>query len=125
MENPMPSQELWFIKEFAPSSNSGEDEKDRVQVGDIIQANVIGSAIKDTERLVHKPVLDIDMPVKVIESSTPGHYHLYIDKVMSWDKYQLLMAVLVEVGIVQEGFYKFAVKRGQSFTRLPWIKKEK
>lgn len=71
----------------------------------------------------HKPVLDIDMPVKAIPSSTPGHFHLYIDKEMSWDDYVKLMKVMAEVGILEEGYVNASISREYSACRLPWVKK--
>lgn len=73
---------------------------------------------------LHKPVLDIDLPVIVLPSSTEGHHHLYIDKVLTWDQYVELLDVLVKVGIVQEGFRNASVAREHTAVRLPWIKKE-
>lgn len=73
----------------------------------------------------HKPVLDLDMNVMVIPSSTRGHYHLYIDREMSWDDYLLLMRVMEHVGLLQPGYVKASHRTGASWLRLPWIKKGK
>jgi len=72
----------------------------------------------------HKPVLDIDMPVKIFPSSTEGHFHLFIDKEMSWEDYCKLMNVMAEVGILEQGYVNASIARGCSAVRLPWIKKE-
>lgn len=72
---------------------------------------------------VHKPVLDIDMPVAVLPSSTEGHHHLFIDKEMPWKDYLKLLEVLAEVGIIEKGYLGACRRRGHSAVRLPWVKK--
>ena len=72
----------------------------------------------------HAPTLDIDeINVEVIESTTPGNYHLYIDKAMPWEDYIKLLQVLREVGICQAGFVGLSMARGASFLRKPGVKK--
>jgi hypothetical protein len=72
----------------------------------------------------HRPILDIDMPVTVIPSSTPGHGHLYIDKLLTWGQYKRLLDVLAEVGIIEHGYLNASIERGFTAVRLPWIKKK-
>ena len=72
-----------------------------------------------------KPVLDIDFPCALIPSTTEGHFHLYLDKELSYTDYMKLLKVLSEVGIIEEGYYKASKARGYTAVRLPWIKKEK
>lgn len=71
----------------------------------------------------HTPAIDIDFPVRARQTDTPGHYHLLIDKPLTWEKYKKLLDALVEAGLVQEGFRDASVKRGASSLRLPWIHK--
>lgn len=73
----------------------------------------------------HAPVLDLDIPCTYVESTTPGHGHLYIDHELSLQQYIRLMEVLVEVGIVERGFLYSLEQRGFTCVRLPWIKKPK
>ena len=73
---------------------------------------------------LHKPVLDLDIPAVLLPSSTEGHFHLYIDKEMSWKSYKKLLTVLAEVGIIEEGYLRASVARKYTAVRLPWIKKE-
>lgn len=93
------------------------------------ESNSIGSAVSSTgcymPALValHKPVLDLDMDVMVVPSSTPGHHHLYIDRAMSWNEYSLLMNVLAHVGILQPGYARASHHRAESFLRTPWTRK--
>lgn len=71
----------------------------------------------------HKPVIDVDFPVKVLESSTPGHHHLFIDKELTWHQYLRVLDVLAEVGIVERGYVEASREREFTAVRLPWIKK--
>lgn len=74
---------------------------------------------------LHKPVLDIDLPVKLLPSTTEGHFHLFIDKEMTWAQYAKLLDVLAEVGIIEEGFSRVSQgSRKHTAVRLPWVKKE-
>lgn len=72
----------------------------------------------------HKPTLDLDFPCRLEESTTPGHYHLFIDIEMTEQDYDALLKVLVKVGIVQRGVYDLQWKQhGMTMVRLPGIKK--
>lgn len=71
----------------------------------------------------HRPVFDIDFPVYCVPSSTEGHYHLYIEKDISWHQlYKILMAFRA-AKIIQEGWFQGCVKRGFASVRPPWLKK--
>lgn len=66
---------------------------------------------------IHMPAIDIDgIPVRVVESSTPGNYHLFIDKPMEWSKYVALLEAMVDAGIVEERYLEHSLRRG--FTAL-------
>jgi hypothetical protein len=66
---------------------------------------------------IHAPALDIDMEARLIPSSTPGHYHLYIDKPMTWRKYKKLLKVMAKVGILQQGYVNSAIRNGYTALR--------
>jgi len=94
------------------------------------QANLISSELdypyhsnvpKD-DRL-HAPSIDIDFPVECYESSTPGHFHLYIERPMTWRQYRRLLHALMRAGIIEEGYYKASIQRGGSFLRKKGTKK--
>lgn len=94
---------------------------------DITAANIMTSEVMDPDdpfSNMHKPVIDIDFPVKVIESTTPGHSHLIIDKAMDWETYKLLLRTLVVVGLVEPGYLSASLERGYTAIRLPWVKKQ-
>lgn len=72
----------------------------------------------------HYPVIDIDLPCQWVPSSNEGHGHLYINVPMGWANYQKLLTVMSEVGLVEKGFVDAAIKRGQTYVRPAWVKKE-
>lgn len=80
------------------------------------KALLVGSLCKDG---LHAPVLDIDFSAELIPSTTPGHFHLYLDKKMTWEKYSQLLEALYEAGIIQRGFYDMSLDRKQSMVLLP------
>ena len=72
----------------------------------------------------HKPVLDIDIPCLLLDSSTPDNHHLFIDKEMSWRQYMRLLEVLGDVGILEPGYVHASINRNASWVRVPWVKKK-
>jgi hypothetical protein len=99
-------------------------------VDDIEQANVMTSmveldfAVEQVTGQVHKVVLDIDLPAQLLPSTTEGHYHLIIDKAMSWVAYGRLLDALAEAGVIEAGYRDASRARGYTCVRLPWVKKE-
>jgi hypothetical protein len=78
------------------------------------EANLVSSV---TASGLHMPAIDIDLPCRLVESSTPGHFHLFIDKEIEAEKYWQILRALWEAGIVERGFYELSVARGASFLR--------
>ena len=72
---------------------------------------------------MHKIVLDIDHDAALIESSTPGHFHLMIDKYVTWDDYKELLRALAKCGVIEEGYAGASIRRGATWIRAPWHKK--
>lgn len=91
----------------------------------IERANLISSRVDVTgfEEDVHAPVLDIDFHAELIPSSSPDHYHLYIDKAMTWEKYEKLLRVLEECGIISKGYLGASLARKATYVRKPGVKK--
>jgi hypothetical protein len=124
---PLSGQVLAVVDFDAPTDGNYERPTEEVTSD---AANLITSKVRlgtDVESAfgttLHKPVIDIDLPVKVVESSTPGHHHLYIDKAMSWEKYRHLLEALAVAGLVEPGYVNASIDRGYSAVRLPWIHK--
>lgn len=81
------------------------------------------SALAHQPETFHRPVLDLDFPAHVVPSTTPGHGHLYLDKVLTWSQYVKLMEVMAEVGILEPGYVSASIAREFTSVRLPWVKK--
>lgn len=107
-----------------PTDPAEDDDytAEHVNTENIEDAHIILS--HDKEGIFHRPVLDIDFPVHVVASSTPGHYHLYLDKQMPWRKYAKLIDALAEAGIIEQGYASVSEGRQYTSVRLPWIKKD-
>lgn len=97
------------------------DPDQKIEDASLYDANLITSEAAEGW---HFPLIDIDMECALIPSTTPGHYHLYIDRPMRFDNYVKLLNVMRDVGIVQPGFADGTEKRGYGSLRMPHIKKE-
>lgn len=71
----------------------------------------------------HMPVIDCDFPIQAVPSSTPGNYHLYIDRELTWPQYRALLDGFHKAGLIQDAWYANAIREGRSYVRLPHIKK--
>lgn len=71
----------------------------------------------------HAPVIDLDVPHKLVPSTTEGHSHLYIDVPMGWEQYSKLLRVLAECGIIEQGYCDASLARHASYVRKPGHKK--
>lgn len=87
------------------------------------RASVMTSLVAGSRDGMHKIVLDVDMPVVVLPSSTPGHHHLIIDKMLGYTEYFELVRALVRAGVVEPGYKDASIARGYTAVRLPWVKK--
>ena len=106
-----------------PDPNDPKDDAydgEHVPAEDISKAHIVLS-LDDND--MHRPVLDIDLPAALIPSSTPGHFHLYIDKQMTTSAYVRLLDALAEAGIIEQGYASVSEVRGYTSVRLPWVTK--
>lgn len=69
------------------------------------------------------PVIDLDLPCRLIPSSTEGHFHLYIDRAIPRDKYLAMLKAMADAGVVEKFYAEAAEMRGATFVRPPWVKK--
>lgn len=84
------------------------------------EANVITSMLPDGR---HAPVIDLDVPVTLLPSTTPGHSHLYIDVPMEWRQYLDILIALEAAKVVEEGYLNASATREFGTLRLPWVQK--
>lgn len=83
-------------------------------------ANLVSSLCDDGQ---HMPVIDFDVPARLVPSSTEGHFHLYIDVPMSFERYLVMLDAMVAAGVVEEAYVAHVRERGQSLCRPEWVKK--
>lgn len=84
-------------------------------------ATLVSSQIAGSQ--LHAPALDLDVPAYLVQSSTPGHSHLYLDVPMSWWRYRLMLWALALAGVLEPGYYKASVRRRASYLRRPGVTK--
>ncbi len=88
------------------------------------QPNLVTSLIGPSGKY-HLPVLDIDFPARLIPSSTPGHFHLYLDGMdpLSWEEYDDLLRALCAAGVIGSGYLFHSQERKMTCVRRPGVKK--
>jgi hypothetical protein len=90
-------------------------------------AEMVSSKVIEPETGVytgqHTMMLDLDFPVTLIESSTTGHHHLYADVRMSWKQYRGVLKAMRAAGLIEDGYYRAALRQGATMLRPPWVKK--
>lgn len=90
---------------------------------DLLTADVISSKYRDGSG--HALLLDMDIPVTYVPSTTSGHGHLYIEPVKPISDTGLneILDVLAKWGIIEEGYAGASKRRGYTSLRLPWVQK--
>ncbi len=111
------SDRRWFYNPQV-NRNSAPDTMKPVAQG---RGNLISSKLLNGK---HSPILDLDFAAMLVESTNPGHYHLYLDGIeLDDDQMDDLIESLVRVGILQEGILRRWNHDGAQFARPPWVKK--
>lgn len=108
---------------FQPDLDTNLDyssKADRIIETDLDRANLVSSELPNG---LHAPVLDIDFGAHLIPSSTPGKYHLYLDKQIPWADYRDLLDAFYRVGMIEKGWYENAIRDKRTYVRLPHIHK--
>lgn len=120
---------LHKVKSWAEGGSKSGKPDDREAVATLGEADVVSSLFKspfgselDT---YHALVLDIDHPCWLIPSTTPGHYHLYVDvpggiPEQAWRR---LLDELAYCKVIEPGYASASKARGFSSARLPWVAK--
>lgn len=112
--DPVPPHRLyWEVREFN-DYDKGHIEQvvpSKRGTADVVSSKTISGN--------HAPAIDLDLPCRLIESGTPGHFHLYIDAEIEFGKYMKLLEVMAEVGLVEPGYVKMSKERGMSYLRVP------
>ena len=94
-----------------------------IETPDGKEANLVSSLLTDGR---HSPALDLDFECRLVPSSTPGHFHLYLDGiVLDWDAYEELLAALEKAGIIGPGYFSHSLDRKMTVLRPEGVKKTK
>lgn len=89
----------------------------------LISSETVGKVPEIDGTPQHCPVIDLDLPCRLIPSSTRGHFHLYIDHPVPQDKYLAMIQAMADAGVVQPFYAEAAKLRGATFVRPEWVKK--
>lgn len=84
------------------------------------EANLLGSR---TAEGMHLVTLDIDFPARLLPSSTPGHFHLLLDKPMTWRQYRRFLRAAYLGGLIGWNTYWRSLDNAASFVRANGIVK--
>lgn len=112
------------FKTIGPIKSDSNGQWQDCEPASLDESNLISSFAVGTNFEEHMPVLDIDFSAELISSSTPGHFHLYLNKLIPWDKYQALLWALQQAGLIEDGYYHAALARGATFVRKPGVTKQ-
>jgi hypothetical protein len=112
---------LFKVLRWASGSSSTLGDKRELTM-DIASADIITSALS-SDPSYHTVMLDIDIPAKLVPSTTPGHSHLYIDTRLKWGQYEKLLIALADAKIIEQGYLGVSRKNMMTSLRLPWVRK--
>ncbi len=118
-ESPMPGQ----VYQTVDNMDVYDAQTGRYATQDLDEAQVITSRVDVVGEATHKLIIDLDLPAQLIPSSTPGHFHLYVDKEIPDAAWQTLMYALAAAGLIEPGYMRASIARGFTAVRLPWVKK--
>lgn len=68
---------------------------------------------------MHLPVIDLDFPCRLVESGTPGKFHLYLERPVEFGKFVKVLHAMAEAGLVEWGFHDVTLERGYASVRHP------
>ncbi len=116
----------WEFDSEGPTWPKIDREAALIGDADVVSSELVNSS---TDFFGNSPkhvlAIDVDYPTFLVESSTEGHYHLYVDVPggIPHEKYMALLDALADAGVIQRGYAKVSKERGHSDLRLPWVAK--
>jgi hypothetical protein len=132
---PFDMLKIFKVKKWTADGNSGawlpEHERDPMknlkETKRLDHADIVTSAPRNEIpgfQGKHLIMFDVDVPMQTIESSTPGHYHVYFPgSYVPKEKLFNLLDALAECGIVERGYAEASRAHGFAALRLPWVRK--
>lgn len=82
------------------------------------KAKLVSSSIEAAPDL-HAPCLDLDYGATLVPSSTPGHFHLYLNKAIAWRDYKRVLRALSKAGLIEADWAAASIQQQATFLRLP------
>jgi hypothetical protein len=96
------------------------------------KANLVSSIMDDEYNMMrlnydirHAPVLDLDFHCDLVPSSTPGRFHLFMDKEVNWLHYIPVLTAMAAAGLLEPGYVGASIAAGATFVRKPGVRKVK
>jgi len=112
----------WTPEPLKPSYDEDGFSHLDLRPADHYTATMVTSRLDGTS--MHMPVIDIDLPCMLVPSSAPGHFHLYIEKQMSWEKFVAMLEAMEAAGVVGKGYVSYTKRRGYATVRYPGVTKD-
>jgi hypothetical protein len=127
--------------DFYDSSDSSIPEEEGIagRIIDPVNGNAWSYRAADGSDM-HYPCFDVDLVImgddqesllntlfpnhRRVMSSTPNHFHVYSDDLMTWDDYWEALMQLKIAGVIEDGYINTSSQRGATFVRKPHIKKK-
>ncbi len=66
-----------------------------------------------------RPCLVFTVPVRLLRSRSPDHFHLYIDAICTWKRHVGLLEAFCEAKIIDRRFRDMCLRQRMSFLRVP------
>lgn len=109
---------LYFsvTEESRKQVEDGDSYLHKVEQCEEAKAELLGSLCNNG---LHMPVLDIDFPCQLIPSKREGHFHLLIDKEITWEKYRDILYALESAKICEGRWVECAMLNNTSLVRKP------
>lgn len=92
--------------------NNSMDHRD----ADPANADLVSSLVHTAEPW-HLPVFDLDFDCELKPSSSPGKYHLFLNRPVPWSKYVKVLEAMAEAGLLERGWVDAAKRQGYAVLR--------
>ena len=90
---------------------------------DPVHAKELYLQVRPGEDIEPLPTLRLKVPVKLVPSSSAGHFHLYLEHAMDWELYKNLLLGLRDTGVIGRDFCTMCIRWRVSFLLKPGLAK--